>query len=60
MNKIGIGCLFIIFIIAISWLVTVGIIKLITICFGLQFSFLVATGIWLIMILISSIFKSGK
>ena len=42
----------------ISWLVTVGIIKLITICFGWPFSLLTATGIWLIMMLARGVFKS--
>ena len=37
---------------ALSWGVTVGIIKLITICFGWEFSLLVATGVWLILLLI--------
>lgn len=41
----------------ISWAVTVGIIKLITLCFGWNFSLLVATGIWLIMALLRSIFQ---
>ena len=42
----------------LSWLVTVGVIKLITLCFGWPFSLLAATGIWLIMALARSIFKS--
>ena len=43
---------------ALSWIITVGIIKLITLCFGWTFSWLIATGIWLIMILLSAAFKS--
>lgn len=42
----------------LSWLVTVGIIKLITLCFGWSFSLLTATGIWLILALARSVFKS--
>ena len=42
----------------ISWIVTCGIIKLITLCFGLEFSWEIATGIWLITVLLRSIFKS--
>lgn len=42
---------------AISWLITCGIIKLITICFGLTFSWAIATGIWLILCLLRSIFS---
>ena len=42
----------------LSWGVTVGIIKLITLCFGLEFSLLIATGIWLLLTLVGSFFKS--
>lgn len=38
----------------ISWMIVCGIIKLITLCCGLAFSWLVATGIWLILLLIKS------
>lgn len=41
----------------ISWIVTCGIIKLITLCFGLTFKWSVATGIWLIICLLRSIFR---
>lgn len=43
---------------AISWLITCGIIKLITICFGLTFSWAIATGIWLILCLLGSVFSA--
>jgi hypothetical protein len=42
----------------ISWIATCGIIKLITLCFGWTFKWSIATGIWLIMCLLSSTFKS--
>lgn len=42
---------------AFSWVVTCGIIKLITVCFGLKFSWKVATGIWLVMFLIRGLFS---
>jgi hypothetical protein len=45
---------------AFSWLVTCGIIKLICLCFGLAFSWAIATGIWLIMILLRSIFSAAS
>ena len=41
----------------ISWILTCGIIKLITMCFGLGFSWLIATGIWLIMCVVQSVLK---
>jgi hypothetical protein len=44
---------------AISWLATCGLIKLITLCFGWTFNWLIATGIWLILCLLK-LFLSGK
>lgn len=44
----------------ISWIATCGIIKLITICFGLTFKWSVATGIWLVICLLQGIFKSNS
>ena len=41
----------------LSWVVTCGIIKLITMCFGWTFKWSMATGIWLIMCLLPLIFK---
>ena len=41
----------------ISWIGTCGIIKLITMCFGLQFKWSIATGIWLIICLTRGIFR---
>lgn len=40
---------------AFSWICTCGIIKLITLCFSLNFSWKIATGIWLILCLITTI-----
>lgn len=51
-------CVLTILLAAISWGVTVGIIYLITLCFGLEFSLLMATGIWLVLTLVGSFFKS--
>ena len=41
---------------ALSWIVTCVIIKLITLCFGVAFSWLIATGIWLVFFLLKSVF----
>lgn len=43
---------------AVSWIATCGIIKLITLCFGWTFSWAWATGIWLVMFLLKSIFSN--
>lgn len=42
---------------SVSWILTCGIIKLITLCFGFNFNWLIATGIWLIMCVAKSILK---
>lgn len=41
----------------VSWIVTCGIIKLITMCFGLTFKWSIATGIWLTICILRSIFN---
>ena len=63
-NKIAEGGAAILVVIAIlavsyglSWIVTCGIIKLITMCFGWTFKWSIATGIWLIICILRSIFK---
>lgn len=43
----------------VSWIVTCGLIKLITMCFGLTFKWSIATGIWLIILILRTIFKSN-
>lgn len=40
----------------LSWIITCGIIKLITLCFGYVFSWKIATGIWLVICLLRTIF----
>lgn len=40
-----------------SWVVTCGVIKLITMCFGWTFKWSIATGIWLIICLLKGIFN---
>ena len=40
----------------LSWIVTCGIIKLITMCFGWTFKWSIATGIWLIICILKGIF----
>lgn len=45
----------------LSWIGTCGIVKLITLCFGWEFSWAWATGIWLALCLLSTtIGGSGK
>ena len=53
----GVGIIVVI-VYGISWIVTCGIIKLITMCFGWTFKWSIATGIWFIMCLLQNTFKS--
>ena len=36
----------------LSWIATCGIVKLTTMCFGWTFKWVIATGIWLILLLL--------
>lgn len=59
----GIAIVLVIILIAlvcgVSWIATCGIIKLITLCFGWQFKWNIATGIWLVIFLLQSIFQKN-
>jgi hypothetical protein len=43
----------------VSWICTCGVIKLITLCFGWTYSWGIATGIWLLMVLARTVFKNN-
>lgn len=43
----------------LSWIITCGAIKLVTVCFGWTFKWSTATGIWVIICILQSIFKSN-
>ena len=55
------GCLaaslLVVMMFGISWFITCGIVYLITLCFNLTFSWSIATGIWLVMCLLRSVFN---
>ena len=61
LTKGGVTAVIVITILALcyglSWIVTCGIIKLITMCFGLTFKWSIATGIWLIICILKSVFN---
>lgn len=44
----------------LSWIITCEFIKLITLCFGWEFRWVIATGIWLILCVVRSIFPRSK
>ena len=46
--------------IAFNWIVICGIVKLITLCFGWTFSWPIATGIWLVMVLLRMVFVQSS
>ena len=58
-----IGFVFVVLIVAAAlatdWAIMCGIIKLITMCFGMKFKFSVATGIWLIIFVVRRAIKSA-
>lgn len=54
----SLGLLMVIALLGLSWAVTVGLVKLITLCFGLEFSLKIATGIWIVILILRSIFKT--
>lgn len=51
--KIFIIVLIFIAFLALSWFATCGVVKLITLCFSLNFSWKIATGIWLVLLLLT-------
>lgn len=50
----------IILVLTLSWAITIGLVKLICICFSLDFSLKIATGVWLVLCLIRPVFSSEK
>ena len=47
----------ILFAYALSWIATCGLVKLVTMCFGWTFSWPIATGVWLVMLIIRNLLK---
>ena len=44
----------------LSWIITCGVVYLITLCFGWDFSWLMATGVWAAAFLIRALFGKRK
>lgn len=57
MRHVIVGLLITIALYAVSWIATCGFIWLITLCFVWPFSWLIATGVWLVLCIIRSIFR---
>lgn len=60
MQYFGMGCLIFLVAAVISWAITAAIVWAICALFKLTFSLAIATGIWLIMVLLKSVFSSGS
>lgn len=60
MKKISFKFILFILLTAISWAITCGMVYLISLCFGFAYNLSVATGIWLVLIIIKSIIPDRK
>ena len=60
MKKLLIVILFVVAINALSWVVTCGVVKILSLCFGFVFSWKLATGIWLACLLLRWIISAAK
>lgn len=67
LNKIGTGVFAVIFAIllvallyGIGWIVTCGLIKLICMCFGWTFKWAIATGIYIVLVILKWVFGGSS
>lgn len=60
MKKILISLIALVALYATSWAINVGIVYLLTLCFSLDFSLSLATGIWLVICLINLYFPNKR
>lgn len=47
-------------ILGVSWGMMVGVVYLLSLCFGFQFNLLIATGVWLIVIVLRYIISAAR
>ena len=63
LKGLGIGviaaAILLIIIYGLSWIATCGLIKLITMCFGWEFSWAISTGIWIVLCIAKHIFSNN-
>lgn len=60
MKKVIVFILAAIAVIAFSWIATCGFVKLIFMCFAITFTWKIATGIWLTLLMLSITFSNQK
>lgn len=59
-GSIFLAILLIAIICGISWAIVSGFVWLICLCFGVQFNFLISTGVWLILFLLNLVFDKSS
>ena len=59
-GSIFLAILLIAIICGISWAIVSGFVWLICLCFGVQFNFLISTGVWLILLLLNIVFGKSS
>lgn len=61
MKKTGaIVVIVVIVLMALSWLVTCGVVKVLSMCFSFAYSWKLATGIWLVCLMLRWIISAAK
>ena len=59
LKHVLVKCIVLAVLYTLSWIMTCGFFKLITLCFGWTFSWKVATGIWLIICFVKILLARG-
>lgn len=55
-----IGFMFVVFLLGLSYLATAGLVYLVCLGFGFEWSWLLSLGVWALLILLRSVFKSSS
>lgn len=59
MKNFLIGCIGLVLALAVSFFLAVGVFKIICWCFSLMFSWRLAVGFWVILLIMEYVFKKG-
>lgn len=55
-----IGLMIVVFLVGLSYLLTAGLVYLVCLGFGFEWSWLLSLGVWALLILLRSVFKSSS
>lgn len=55
-----IGLMIVVFLLGLSYLLTAGLVYLVCLGFGLEWSWLLSLGVWALMILLRGVFKNSS